>query len=460
MSITEGHIPVPGTGTNLDTTVITQTDSGVDAHREGVFIADPAIEDHRANVVQVGAAEYALHTTNKGAVGTFGEQLVGFKRDDIEVQFQYDFLDTDFDVKPASTTGDGSVAVTDSALTVSSAVTGTASIESLKATRYRPGHSGYADFTALFSGDGDGKIGIFDTDDGVFIECSSGSMTLNRRRATVDATGVALPATVDGIAVDYTKFNVYRILYGYLGSASPELFVRLGGEFRFLATIDTEGQLATTYVSNPVFPMRVEVENGLTIKTASWSAGTIGNLASTGARPFAFPNTAIVNGVAADQGSMTLTSTNVGTVVIFHSKTTYKTKTNKVEAELLQMDVSVDDPPSGSGDVIIQLVAQPTLSGAASYTDIDSDNSIIEYDHTAGTGASVSYSSGGRVIRTLAIPYDAAKGNNAAITGGQVVDARRLGAIANPDDTFCLIAKDRGGNGVTVRCNLNWEELF
>lgn len=145
-------------------------------------------------------------------------------------------------------------------------------------------------------------------------------------------------------------------------------------------------------------------------------------------------------------------------MAIFHNKTTYLTKPNKVSARLLSFALFVEPPGSGDGTVIFQFIGNPTLSGTPSYTDIDATNSVIEYDHTIGTGASVTYVSGGRVALTEYVGYaGAAKGGAANLV---VTDPEKLNLIIRPGGTFAILAKDTGGNGVVVRIAFNWEELF
>ncbi len=62
--VTEGTLPVGNTGEKLDTTVITQ-DDGTEAHREAIFIADPADFAARAVVaLQALSTNYALTTAD------------------------------------------------------------------------------------------------------------------------------------------------------------------------------------------------------------------------------------------------------------------------------------------------------------------------------------------------------------------------------------------------------------
>lgn len=60
----EDFIPVSGTDDVLDTTLVTQED-GTKAHREGVFIGDPAEAAARAAVAKNSAAAYALTVSDR-----------------------------------------------------------------------------------------------------------------------------------------------------------------------------------------------------------------------------------------------------------------------------------------------------------------------------------------------------------------------------------------------------------
>ena len=110
--------------------------------------------------------------------------------------------------------------------------------------------------------------------------------------------------------------------------------------------------------------------------------------------------------------------------------------------------------------MIFQIIANPDLSGAPNYVDVDPDSSVLQYDHTPGTGASVSYVSGGRVILQKQLPYAAGQGNRPGVAAFSTQQAEQLGAAANAGDVFAVVAKDKGGNGVTVRSSVAWRERF
>ena len=398
-------------------------------------------------IVNVGDVMQGIAARN---IWPFGETLVGQKVDDMSLQFQYPFVNTEFDFRPADIIGDGQVVQADSLLQVSS-TTGSALIESIGSTSYRPGHSGYIDFTAAFIGSGQAIVG---GKNAFQIRYDDGVLSFGYVKGGV-FNGVA----VDTSGLDLTKLNIWRIVYGYLGSASPVLFVKKG-IYRQVAIVETEGVLPGTHIDDPNFSAIFQTIGGCTLKSGSYAAGVIDGCNRIGFRSFLFPDTPIVSGTGAAQGDVVLNATNVSTLVVFRSKETYQTLNNSVRSFLTLWENYVESPPSGSGDVVFQIIANPTLSGAPAYVDVDANSSVMQYDHAPGTGASVSYVSGGRVILQKQLPYAAGQGNRPGVATFSSQEAEQLGAAANAGDVFAAVAKDNGGNGVTVRSSIAWRERF
>lgn len=400
--------------------------------------------------------------------GIFGEQLAEARQDDASVQFQYDYYDEQFDVKPEAVTGDGTTTVTDGLATVSSAATGTAMRSSRDSIRYNAGHTGYAYMTALFDGAGVGRVGPVDDLDGFVLQVSNGSASFGYVKSGVDkgSLGVngldnqsAWNGNFDVSNLDLSKENIFFITFGYLGVANPTLWVKKG-QWYVLHTVETEGVLTSTHVDMPVFPISIYAENGMTVKSGSWVGGTVGGRCATGGRGFAFPNI-LVSGIGAvTQGQMALAANTTGTVAIFHSKVLFHGKHNHVKSRLIGYDFHVDIPAgTQTGTTIFQLVGVQTLSGTPTYQDINTISSVLEYDHDniAGTGASVSVTAGVPIITRNLEWVGANKGGSSA---DATVDAESIGAFAYEDDTFAIVAKNIGGSAVIVRVTLNWEELF
>lgn len=384
------------------------------------------------------------HDNSEAVVGVFGELLIGHKVDDIVVTFKYPYYNTDFDMKTAVVTGDGAVAVSDSMLSVSS-TTGTAQAETLNSVRYRAGHTGFIDFTSSFTGSGEGWAGGFDDGDGFFIHLDNGVASVGRRRGETDTE--VLESSWNGDIspddIDWSKINIFRIIYGYLGVANAVFQIRLNG-WKTLHIMETEGQLTTTTVANPTFPVRLKTSGAMAIKVGSINAGTLNGSDIFGARYFSF------------SGSKTLSGTTLANVANFHNKTTYKTVANKVKASLLRLKIFVDAPADGTGTVQFKIIKGGTFTGTPSYTDVDANNSVIEYDTT------VTYASGGKEIYTDWVGYSASNSNAGAdLSGHDDFDTENLGLYLLPNEHVCITAQNvAGSTNVTVRVVFNWIELF
>jgi hypothetical protein len=405
------------------------------------------------NVVDVDSAG------NENFNGAFGESVAEQRLSDVMVQFQYNYIDQQFDIATPEIVGDGVASAGNSLATVSSASSGIAHISSRDSIRYRPAHTGYAYFTASFNGTGIGKAGCFDDVNGFIIRVDNGVATFGYLKNGVEkgTDGAAGFDSVDTTGIDLTKLNIFMITFGYLGVANPTLWVKKD-KWRVLHIIKTEGRLTETHVNTPVFPIGTHAEDGMTISTGSWAGGTIGQKSNVGSRGFAFPNTTAINGTAAEQGSMTMVSTNALVPVLFRSKSTFQGLTNHVKARLTGFNFEVDVPAGNViGAVQFQIVGNPTIVGTPTYADINTNSSIIEYAHTAGTGSGITITGGG-VIVTKTVDYVGS--NKGGSTSDASIDAESLGAFAYSGDTFAILAKDLGGNAVTVRVTLNWEELF
>jgi hypothetical protein len=162
------------------------------------------------------------------------------------------------------------------------------------------------------------------------------------------------------------------------------------------------------------------------------------------ALPFMYPNTTITNG-STHQGETTLSSNNVSILVLFHSKDVNK------KARLLDYNFTIDLPSNASGEVVFQIVGVQSITGTPSYSDINV-NSMIEYDANSNVTLNgtiplieevISYSSQG-----------SSKTPSKAITSS----LGDFGLVASKNQYFAILAKDMNGNGVTVRCTLNWYE--
>jgi len=389
--------------------------------------------------------KFSSRAHDDALVGIFGEQLTGFKRDDINIEFIYPNYNTQFDMRPKVLTGDGYINNVNSELQVGSIAAGSALAQSKDSVRYRAGHTGFCAFTASFKEDGMQYIGPVDTTEGFFIKRTAGVMSVGRRKGGVD-----YEVSIDkwnGEAflhdIDFSKINIFQVVFGYLGVASPIFMIRKG-TWQIMHTLNTEGILNETTVGNPNFPITSYAENGGEIRSASWNAGVIaGTEGQVGDRFFAFKTSALLSGAA------------LNTIGTFRNMSTFQTVSNKIKASLLRYEFHIDAPNSGFGTVEFLIRKNAVLSGTPSYSPVDNGESVLEID---GVGQ---YSSGGKLIFPDYVGYSSSggAGSGSRISGSGQADSSNFGLYLLPGETATVTAQNvNGATNVVVRVIFNWVE--
>ena len=189
--------------------------------------------------------------------------------------------------------------------------------------------------------------------------------------------------------------------------------------------------------------MSASTSGAMALKTASWNAGVIGDGSPVGGRYFPAVVTA------------TLTGTAVATMGSFRNKTVYQATANKVKAKALKYSLHVDAPASGSGTVEFRIIKNATLSGAPSWVDIDTTNSVMEVDSAA------TYDSGGRDLIYQWVGYASGAGGAAKIAGEELAQVEQVGLFLYPGERVTITAQNvSGSENVTCRIAWNWIELF
>src|SRR5574343_1126859 len=225
----------------------------------------------------------------------FGEKTIATRIDDIAVQFQYNLATRDV---VSSTSGTGNNTLSDSLVTVGSGGTSnsTAQLQSKKWVRYRPGHEGFAYFTAGWltppaHANGKALAGPRDDNDGFAIGYQGSSFGVLRRRKTVDSFAAQADWNLDRLdgtgpsraTLDPTKLNIFGIRWAYLGIAPITFYWHSGRTRGWIPfhCIDLTNRQQEVSVLNPVLPIRFSVANGgastnVRMFTGSWNAGTVG----------------------------------------------------------------------------------------------------------------------------------------------------------------------------------------
>jgi hypothetical protein len=378
-------------------------------------------------------------------IDQFGSLTTTVKKDEVAVQFQYS-LSTE-DVALSGYGNGGSFQSGSSAYVTSSVDTdGIGQVQSLDYVRYRPGHEVYSFFTTLFHSGANGShqsIGLFDDGDGFYLHMSGTCFGVGKRknkndifvsqssfnRDTLDGAG---PSKFD---LDATKYNVYGIFFGWLGASPIEFKIKEeAGRWITFHSINYPNLYDETSINNPVLPIRARVEKtsgaeNIQLKTSSWNGGIYGSpdLDLIGVRYFSYVT-----------GSVVIPANQEVNVFTLRSKSTYQNITNKVRTEV----ISVGFVSDGNKAVRFLLRRNATVGGTPAYSDIDADNSVIEY---ALTGS--------------------------VVTGGTVVDSIPLAKVASsliryddyrifirPNETLSVTAKSSATSELEV--SIRWLEKF
>jgi hypothetical protein len=391
-------------------------------------------------------------------VGVFGEQWATDVKNDVLAQFTYG--KSDYDLKPDETVGSGTVTIqNDNLLTVGTGTdaNGSAKIESFNAVRYRPGHTILSHFTALWTNptadNCDQWIGIADGTNGFTVGFQDGNFTITRIRDSVHYhTDVSqFNGNIDMSTVDFTKLNVFRIMFGYLGSAfiTFEMLEPGTNQFNLIHTIEYHNKYEETHIQLPFLPIAMSVTNtGSTedaqIRSGSWQGGVMGLCDTCANRGFTYPY---------EPGTTPIKSVGTTPAILagFKSVSTFNGIANKIRAELLKFTYLPFDATSDTM-VTLQLVRGATITGGT-YIDIDSNNSTIQVNETP-TGFS-----GGRVGLTLATMATTGQGNTPPQSTPANLDADTLQLFLDPGTEYGIIAFTQEGN-VSITWNVNWVELF
>lgn len=376
----------------------------------------------------------------------FNETLVGNKETDILVQFQYNISDHDVTTELVDT---GTVTQETHMVKVSSG-TGTsaeAHVISVESLRYRPGHEAFAYFTNLWETKGLANsiqyIGPLNDDDGFFIGYTGTDFSCGHRKDTVDTVVTQSDFNKDKLDgtgtsefnLNQNNLNIFKVTFGWLGIA-PAFFEVYGGANKgwiLFHVIDFPNTQTGISIGNPVTPVHIDIikssadATDLIMRSGSWSAGVIdGGSGEVGKRFHTADNS---------QAIIANVDTNVLTL---RNKATFASKTNRVLSKLQYISGDVD----GTKPVAIKVCLNPDLSGTPVWTDVEINNSVIEYSITD------TIVSGG----TLLMPFHLKKDGDL----NELI--KELELHLHPGNTMSLSALSTGAS--TVDFALRWEERF
>jgi len=237
------------------------------------------------------------------AIDLFGSAIGGSRYNQVEIDFSTTDPDAISDLTVTKTsTGDASTSGGQATFTTGANTSGGVKAVTNTSVKYRPHAESYAAFTAIFSAglaNSYQRIGIYDTNNGFFIGYEGTSFGVTKRTGAVDTTTAQASFSEDTLTgqvgseftrngtpetADFTKDNLFRIRYGWLGAASIYFEIYSpDGQWVTFHIIKYPNSASVPTVANPNLPITLDVQKStagatvLTMKTACWAAGTTSN---------------------------------------------------------------------------------------------------------------------------------------------------------------------------------------
>ena len=348
----------------------------------------------------------------------FGNQVFGLRDNQIQVNF---FSDDPGNLVTVTTTGSGGATRSGGEALFSTGTTASSSVKgvSLNSIRYL-GQEVYGMFTASFTSptaDSNQRIGLFSTTgttNGFFIGYEGTSFGITHRNNSVDTTTPQASFNVDTltgsaasrfrsggvpVVLDTTKNNVYRIRFGWLGSA-PIIFEILSpdDEWVIFHVIRYPNTANTPSLTTPNLPATVQVTKtsgaeDIIIRTACWVFGTTSDLerldtvltdatlTSKTKSVIAGKNPAgdYVNFTSTTSGNFKVSLEEFENAVSVNSNTQLRTTLFKSDGVELNLDAT--------GDVQVDIKTIPTVTVTATDLDIRDLTSVSDSVSAVQSGA-------------------------------------------------------------------------
>ena len=385
----------------------------------------------------------------------FGELLVGQLYPQFQSSFEYTVDNTEI-ISQTKTNG-GTVTQSSGMAVISTSTTtdSNAMLSSKQRAKYKSGLGGVLRFTVLFNTpvvNTEQYIGLMDKH-GSSAAFANGYVigydgtTFGYHRFQNDSKTTTSIANWDdpldgngasGETINQTKLNIFYIRYQYLGGGAINVcFEKQNGNIVIVHTDKYAGLNTEPSTHNPNFRFHMHVHNlttttDIVMKTSSYSYFVEGKTDLIELHQPQF---------STNISEKTSVTSEVAIVTI-RNKATYVSKTNFIDILLEHIVASIEaNAVNNLGSV--RLIKNTTLGGTPSYTDIDTNNSVVDFD-TAGTTIT-----GGKHI--LSIPL---AGKNDKI----VQLLKPLKIILNAGETLTLAGTS--SNSATINGELLWKELF
>jgi len=364
----------------------------------------------------------------------FGDKITVERHADIEEQFHYN---VNTETLTTTTANSGAASVENDMLKLSSSTNtaGSVKVTTKHIIRYRPGFEGYALFTALWENEGVATsvqhIGPVTDNDGYYIGYTNTNFVVGRRAGGTDTEVVEANFNGGDISgMDKTKLNIFRITWGWLGTATITFEWKSQTGWVIMHQMLLENSLTQPHVYNPVLPIQAEITKtagatDIIMRSGSWNGGMMGEDIGAGDRFFL----AHVDAAAVSTQQVLFSLEN---------QATFQSKTNRVEVEMILINAATDGTKS------VELAFYRNLAiTSPSWTNINATNSVMRID-TAGTVTPNT--------ANLEFEFGLAKVDSI------LLNSEKLGLIMEPGDTYTITGASASNNDIHLA--VRWKEHF
>ena len=328
-------------------------------------------------VVASDQSNISVYLANAGLIDTFGKLAVAHSSNDIDLQF---FRDDPNNILTVTSANGGTATQSSGYAQFASSTATAGSIKgvSLDKTHYHSGGEIYSLFTAAWLDGGQAtsfqRIGLYDTSNGFFIGYEGTTFGITIRTGASDTQTAKASFNVDTLvggadskftragvpeAIDLTKTNIFRIRFGWLGSACIRFEVASpDGEWVLFHIIRQPNLSALPSIQNADLPMTLEITKtagatNIRMNSNCWGAGiqyNSGDWTESSTLGTVVGNTIDYNTNGLGSGTIYVSTTTTGTFTI---EVTVDGKTWFTHPNVL-------DPNIGSTDLIINSAITPT----------------------------------------------------------------------------------------------------
>ena len=355
-----------------------------------------------------------------------------------------------------SVTGTGGFAVLDSGTTSN----GSANLRSINRLIYNPGQGSVATFSSIFSRAGVAGnyqiIGIGNAEDGFFFGYTGTQFgILWRSNSSGTPVDTWIPQTSwntdtmngtgpSGMILDPTKGNIYKIQYQWLGFGAVNFYIENPtGTMQLVHQLKYANNNTQTTVRNPSLQLRADTVNfqntttGGQVKTSAMVGSSEGQIKET----LAVRNDQEIQGFVINS-----TTPSLDHILTIYNKQIYQGRTNQV---MVFPDLVTSLTTQNQGrNAVFYIYKNPTFSTTGTFTDVDTNNSVVSYS----TGTNTVVSSNGQLVGVIYTkPSDS-----------QYVELLSQSIALAPDEYLSVLGTRTvgGGGSLLAYLSLSWQEFF